>query len=302
MTNTSGCSRNCSFTATTTPETGAETANAGLPGAVTPAKVRIDGESGSSVTLTREADGWSLADPAGYPAETSAVDELMAKLDGLKIRRAVVSSDRYHATLRVADDDYVRRLRIWSDGADGPAIDLFLGSSPNFDVAHVRLADDDPVYELRGLGTFDLRDEPSAWVDRNFLEVPAGDVVGLKLRNEHGEIELSRESGTWTLLSPALPGAGRLDPDKVDALLRSLCSVRLEEPGGLTDAGGMGLDEPAAVLELRFRSGRPGDEALPLVTEGGLVEPPGDLVPHPGRDGGMRRDAVSYTHLRAHET
>jgi hypothetical protein len=253
--------------------------------ALTPSRVRIDTEEGDSVTLNRDGDVWSLADPAGYPALSSAVDDLLEKLKGLQVRRAVVRSNRYHTTLRVADDDFVRRLRVWGDDEDDPAIDLFLGSSPNFDVAHVRIADEDPVYDLRGLGTFDLRAEPSAWVDRDFLDVPAEDVVGLSLHNDHGTIELSRDDGSWAVLSPSLPGGRGLDPAKVDALVRSICSVRLAAPAGRVDSGGMGLEDPAAVLELRYRPGRPGDDALPLATSTGLVEPP-DHASAPDRDDG----------------
>jgi hypothetical protein len=274
-------------------------------GELVPARIRIDGADDKFVSLTRGAEGWTLEQPAGYPAEPSAVTELLDKLGGLHIRRPVVSSDRYHATLRVAEDEYERRLRVWSDGASDPEIDLILGSSPNFDISHVRLAGDDPVYEVRGLGTFDLRAEPSAWVVRNLIDVSAEDVVGLKLRNAHGEIELSREDGVWVLITPALPGASELDQAEADSLVQALCSVRLDEPAAAVAGGGMGLDAPVAELELRYRLGRPGDDGIPLASEQGLVEPPDALFPpHPGRDGKARRDAggeeasVSFETLR----
>jgi hypothetical protein len=221
--------------------------------AFSPGRVQIDGNNDESVTLVRGEEGWTLADPAGYPANGEKVDLLLEKLEGVEVRRPVVSSPRYHATFKVAESEYERRLRIW-DSADGqPRIDLFLGSSPNVDVSHVRLAGDDRVYEAQGLGSFDLRVEAISWIERKLIDVSFDDVVAVKLRNAHGEFELAREEGSWSLLDPA----GReqaLDGAKADTWVRSLTTLYLSAPAGPLDDPDRGLADPEATLEIRWRT------------------------------------------------
>jgi hypothetical protein len=238
--------------------------------AFTPDRILIDArDEEEPLSLERRGEGWTLGDPAGYPVDAAKVDGLLDKLEELSIRRPVVSSSRYHAALKVSGDEHERRLRIWDSDDDDPKVDLYLGTSPNFDISHVRLGGDDRVYEVRGLGSFDLRAELSAWVEREFIDLAVDDVVSLKLRNAHGEIELANENGSWSLLSPIGGKDGQADAGKIDSYVRSVCSVFLSEPAGRADDPALGLDDPAAELEIRFRAGdgaeEPAIETLRLV-------------------------------------
>jgi len=233
------------------------------------ARVRIEGGDGESVTLLRGEGGWTLADPAGYPAEGEKVDRLLEQLSGLTVRRPVVSSPRYHATFKVTESERERRLKIWDSAEDEPRIDLFLGSSPNVDVSHVRLDGDDRVYEAQGLGSFDLRVEANSWVDRKLIDLPFDDVVAVRLRNAHGEIEVVREDDGWRLLSPAGQDAA-LDGAKVDTWVRSLTTLYVSGPSGPLGDPVQGLGDPQTVLEIRWR-----------VVEADVETEPGEEGPDP---------------------
>jgi len=233
----------------------AEESHALLPGleAFSPARIEIQGSADESVTLMRGAEGWTLGDPAGYPVDAEKVDQLLRQLEGVQVRLPVVSSPRYHATFKVTEVEHERRLRIWDSGEEEPRVDLFLGSSPNVDVSHVRLNGDDRVYEEQGLSTFDLRTESTSWVERKLVDVPFDDVVSVKLRNAHGEFELGREDGQWKVLSPAGSRAV-LEGSKVDSWVRSLVTLYLSQPAGPLGDPEFGLDDPVAVLEIRSRA------------------------------------------------
>jgi len=238
--------------------------------ALSPARIQIEGSGDESVTLVRGADGWTLADPAGYPVDGGKVDQLLEQLEGLEVRIPVVSSPRYHATFKVTESAHERRLRIWDSGEEDARIDLFLGTSPNVDVSHVRRGGDERVYEAQGLSTFDLRTETVSWVERKLIDVPFDEVVSVRLRNAHGEFELAREDAAWTLLSPA-GAAPALDTAKVDTWVRSLASLYLSAPAGALGDPAQGLDNPAAVLEIRSRAG---GRDLETATEEGAPAPP----------------------------
>ena len=238
--------------------------------AFTPVRLEIDGAEGDPVALRREGEGWVLDDPDGFPADGEKVEALLDKLEPLQVRRPVVTSSRYHGALEVADDAFKRRLRIW-DRADGdPHVELYLGTSPSYETTHARSGGDDRVYEIRGLGTFDLRTERASWIDRRLLDVDQDRLAGITLRNEHGRLELARESGAWRLVSPAPRAGGEFDPEEAASWVRSVTSIFISEPGPKADSGGLGLDDPVATLEIRTRGevpeGAPEDAEAPLET------------------------------------
>ena len=209
-----------------------------------------------SVVLQRKEEGWTLADRAGYPADASQVDRLLEDLKSINVRRPVVSSGRYHEALEVTADKHQRRLRLWEDASDDPDIDLFVGSSPNYQISHVRLAGDDRVYEVRGLNPYDLRTDPIAWVNKKFLDIAFDDVTAVKLTNGHGEFALERHDGAWRLASP--PAGETLDQSKIDSFVRSVASLWLSEPAGPASDAAYGLADPAATVEITYGPGGEG--------------------------------------------
>lgn len=222
--------------------------------AITPSELLISEGEDKQVGLVREGDGWTLEDPAGYPADSSKVDTLLEDLEGLLVRRPVVSSGRYHRALEVAEQEHQRRLRV-RDGDDEDAIDLYVGSSPNFNISHVRLADEDRVYEVRGLNSHELRTDALSWIERKFLDVPAEEVEAVKLTNSRGAFELRKAEDGWVVDSPAARAGTAPDASKVDTWVRSLCSLYLSAPAGPVDNAGHGFEPPEAVLELTRRGG-----------------------------------------------
>jgi hypothetical protein len=160
----------------------------------------------------------------------------------------VVSSSRYHDALKVAEDDNERHLRIWSDDDDDPAVDLFLGSSPNYRISHVRLGDDDRVYEVRGLGKYDLRADAKSWIENRLVDIASSDVASVRLKNGHGAFTLTHNDKGWAASSDRSAPAGDLDSSKVETFIRSVSGLRVSEPAGPLDEQAQGLEHPAAEL------------------------------------------------------
>jgi hypothetical protein len=228
----------------------------------TPQRIEID-DGEESLVLDRDGDAWRIEQAEGYPADTAKVDKLIEDLEEIEVRRPVVTGSRYHDALKVAADDNERRLRIWGPDEDEPEAELLIGTSPNYGVQHVRRADEDSVYEVRGLSPWDLTAEVGSWADRQLVEVEAADVSALTLVNPNGRIELMRnEQGQWM-------AAGideDVDTEKVDRFLGSIAGLRLSEPAGrATDLAAYGLEDPAARLELIAGSGPDDKETVTLL-------------------------------------
>ena len=194
---------------------------------------------GDSVVVERTGDGWALPAYGGYPADSAKAEGLLRRLAELEVESPTVESDRYHASLEVAADNYQRRLRLYfAEG--GPATrTLWLGRSPSPGLVYARVSGSDAVYELDGLETYAVPGAAAAWIRGKILEFDASEVQRFALRNRAGSFAAERSAEGWTRLEP--PGvAGRtLDTERVDGFLRAVSSIYAVEPVG---AGGGGDD------------------------------------------------------------
>ena len=217
---------------------------------MTPRKVEIGDQAGASVTLARAGGGWTLESPSGYPADSAKVEKLLDDLEAVKVRSPVVSNRRNHAALKVADETFERRVRIWEKPEDKPSATLYVGSSPRFQSSHVRVGGKDPVYEASGINTFELAADPGSWVERSLVAVPADSVTSLSLRNAKGGFELEKKDGLWSVRAPASRARAALDAQKVETLVRTLCSMSLDAPAGPAGDAAYGLATPESAVAL----------------------------------------------------
>jgi hypothetical protein len=220
-------------------------------GELEPSRLELLGPEDQSVALVRGADGWTVEQAGGYPADQTKIDGLVDQLAGLEVRRPVISSSRYHEAFEIDDEGFRGRVRMWAD-SDEPLADLILGSSPNYRVSHARIAGENEVYEIAGLAPYDVSPEASSWADKQFLDVVQEAIVGLKVDNAAGGFELELVDGAWRIVAPAELAGREPDPDKVSSLLRTVSGLRIEAPVGPTDEAAFGFDTPASIVTIRW--------------------------------------------------
>jgi hypothetical protein len=221
--------------------------------AITPGQVEILGPDDASIRLTRRDGAWRIDGLDGFPADGQKIEELLDGLREIRVRRPVVSSPRYHASFKVAEDDHEARVRLWDESESEPDVDIIIGSSPNFRTSHVRLAEEDAVYEARGVSPYDLRPAEDAWIERDLVAIDESRIIGLTLTNASGSFLLSKQEGIWRVGSPEGGAEAELDQGKVDSLVRQAAEIRLSDGTGPVDEAAHGLAEPAATLVLRLR-------------------------------------------------
>jgi hypothetical protein len=228
--------------------------------AVTPSRIEILGADEESIELVKRDGQWRVDELGGFPADGQKIEDLLGDLQDVRVRRPVVSSGRYHASFKVAEDGHEARIRLWDDDDDEPDVDLILGSSPNFRSTHVRLAGEDAVYEARGLSPYDIRPATDSWIQQELVEGDATEVVGLTLTNESGSFELVKREGSWMVALPEDAVDVELDQGKVDSFVRTAVSLRLSGAAGPVDDATHGFADPAATLVVRWSAGDAGRE------------------------------------------
>lgn len=217
---------------------------------MTAQRIEITDGTGQSVVLARDGDAWTVQSLDGYPADTEKVNKALAALGEVNGRRPVVSSGRYHAALKVGSDAFERRVRIWGEGERDAEAELFIGTSPNYQVSHVRRGGDDHVYEGQGVSAFDMPAGADAWANRKLVDLTVDAVSSIEVANRHGRFALEQREGHWSVKEPSARASRSLDQEKVASLVRLLAPLYVSEAAGRRDAS-HGMDRPAATVTLR---------------------------------------------------
>ncbi len=198
-----------------------------------------------TLTLIRDADGWTLADLDGFPASDTRMQQRLLGQPG-EPDSTIAGGDQQHARQRfnVADDDFERRVTLRGD--DGELVTLIVGDSPGFRRLFARVAGEDAVYDLR-LALTDLSADSDDWIDRGRLQLDRGKVQ----RVAGADWILIRGDDGWQLQdSDQSP-----DTDAVDDLLGSLTSLGYSGVLGTDAKPGIGLDTPAATFAIGLADG-----------------------------------------------
>jgi hypothetical protein len=206
----------------------------------------ITSGEGESLTLAKKDGAWVVASAGDYPTVEGDVPALLEKVVAIQTSRLVTETPGSHKRLGVADDDYQRLLEIETD--DGSTYRFYIGTSPSFGAAHVRLEGEDEVYLTPELSAQDAGTQATDWVDTTYVNLPREDVTAFTLQNEQGTFEFAKEGEVWTMAG--LTGDEILDDNAVQTLLVRATRVTLLWPLGTAEEAAYGLDDPKAVVTL----------------------------------------------------
>ena len=140
--------------------------------------------------------------------------EVIQDLEHMTAGRAVASDKRSYAALKVADDQFERRVRLWAKPTGNPAAEIYLGSSPSAGVTHVRVGGSDRVLEASGLSVWDVAADPGSWIDRTLVPFRPEEVVRMSLTNRKSGFTLEKREGTWRVASPSARAPRRWIPSR----------------------------------------------------------------------------------------
>ncbi len=211
----------------------------------------IDDGAGMVTEMARKGDGWVLSRADDYPADGTKVTPFLEKLEKLTTDRLVTQTDASHKRLRVADDDFARKIDVELGG--GKSHELYLGTSGGYGSTHVRADGQSDVYLTADLATWDANAQPSAWIDTLYFTVPQTITVAITLENEQGTFEFETDGDTWAM--KGLADEETLNQNSVIGLLNQISSVRMQAPIGKTEQDSFGLDQPQAMVTVKVRDG-----------------------------------------------
>jgi len=213
-------------------------------------RLTITAANGDQIELAKDMGNWVLPEADNYPAEADKVSELLEKIIGLKTDRLVTQTRASHKRLKVAKDDFERRIVF--ELADGTTHTLYLGTSPRYGTCHIRADKRDEVYLARKLSLPDAGTGASLWIDTLYFSVPKDQVVAMTVENQNGRLEFEKDdAGKWTMkeLSPD----EKFKENNVISMVNRISSLRMLRPLGKTEQDDYGLREPNAVITVKTR-------------------------------------------------
>lgn len=231
-------------------------------------KLSIQGLGDNPITMTKGPDGWVLPEADDFPVQEGQVEAFLEKIVQVRADRLVTRTRDSHKRLQVADEEFERLIEFELD--DGTQHKLFLGSSPRFQVIHVRADNQDEVYLALGLSASDAGSGVSNWIDTSYFSVSQDELVAITLENRNGRFEFEKdEAGNWMMIN--LPAGEALLENNVGSLATRVSLLRMQRPLGREEKSDYGLDNPNAKFTLLTRDDA-GNEQTHIVRIGASPE------------------------------
>lgn len=204
----------------------------------------IEDDQGNRIALQKVTGEWVMPEAGEYPAQSEDVQALLEKLTALTTGQLVTRSDTSHKRLRVAANDFARRIELESSGKPET---LYIGSSPQYGSVHFRLEGESETYLTSQLTTWDVNASTSAWIDTSYHSVEQDDVARFTLENASGTFVFEREDDEgWAMVEPEMAEGEVLNETQVEAVLRRAANVTIKSPLGVEEKASYGLDGPTA--------------------------------------------------------
>ncbi|MDA8165220.1 MAG: DUF4340 domain-containing protein [Desulfobacteraceae bacterium] len=174
-------------------------------------RIVIADDNGGKITLSRAKTGWEITAVSGpgaepsmrlpLPAEDAKVESLLKRLTGLASRHLVSRTQGSQGRLKVADDQFVRRIELDTPGGDPKTI--YLGSAPSFKTIHARAGGSNEVYLAEGITAWDASAELPSWWRTDYLAMDPEKLQAVTIANKEGTLQLVRGERGWQLADRA---------------------------------------------------------------------------------------------------
>jgi Domain of unknown function (DUF4340) len=231
---------------------------------------RVDDESSArTITLERQVSGWELTSPLRSRASASKVAALVDNLKGLTLEEAIDRGAGRYDAYRLTD---AQGLHVVARRGNAVVTDLYFGQS----IARgqlVRVAGTDGVFLVantgpRGYSGFLYTRSVRSWRETAIFAFAEGDVAAVEVTNASGRLSFSRDRGSWSgsrarrdpdgTLREREAGWPKLDPGKVDDLVRAYRALAADDFGVETQRAGSGVDDAehmGGVIRIRLAGG-----------------------------------------------
>jgi|GEM_PF-5734490 len=225
------------------------------------------GSDGSvhTVKMIRSGEGWYLSELDDFPVTTKKVTDLLSIVRKLTTGPVVTTREVHYKKLLVADDAFERKIRIWQGEGSEP-LEFVIGTKPHRDRAHFRKMSESEVYVVPEIDSWDIGVKNANWVEEKYINVPVERLQKLQIRNQLGQIGLSRgPNNEWQVDGAA--DASTIDSVKVAALVKQAALVELYQPLSKSNKKGYGMDNASVEVKMHISTSTTGGSSSSKMSE-----------------------------------
>lgn len=208
----------------------------------------IDSSGGDGVTLAREDKTWWVRRPFNDHADPDKAGKLFAELQAIGwIERVHREDFEDEGWTKTALEQPRHKLRLM-EGSD-VVLELWVGAPSAIEGSHyvaVKKSEesDETAYYVAKTTLPDLlKPAPKDWRDGKLVRLAADQVVGLKLVQEGGQIELAKTTNNFWLLMKPLNSRG--NKEKINEMVSTLLNLEIKDAVEVTSAAGTAVKEGA---------------------------------------------------------
>lgn len=215
--------------------------------------ISIASSDAPTIRLSKVEGAWRVTSPFEAPADQSAVESILTRLEKLEAEEVVV--EEADDVAQYGLDSPSRSVSVTLEGAGEPMVVEFGAAAPGGSAVYARTPTSPRVYTVEAFVESSFEKEPFDLRDRDLLHAKRDDVRTLEVRGPEGDYALARtDAGDWAFTEPLATRAGRWS---VDGLLGTLENLEMEavaeeEAGDLTP---FGLDRPGRSVRLVLADG-----------------------------------------------
>lgn len=179
---------------------------------------------GEDLVLARKGDGWVLKSAWDFPVIDDKVDEQLEALAATSYRTPIATNPIRHGQLNVPDDRPTRRITMKTADAEHVVL---LGAASGKRM-NVRIAGEDQVYEVEGMGAWAMADSNIAYLERSRLLRQPEQLRSVRIQRADEDFELVQGDEGWALAD--LGEDEVMDTGRMGELLDQLFSISIANP------------------------------------------------------------------------
>lgn len=211
----------------------------------------VDDTDGNHVEMAKTDEGWVLPNNGDFPITAEKIDTVLEKIFEIRTNRQITRTKDSHSRLKVADDDFVRR--IWFEDTAGNQYILFMGESSAVAATNVRRAGDDNVYLTGETSSWEFGSQIKNWIDVVYLSIPQEEIITIDIENAHGKLEFEMGTdGEWMM--HGLTEGEEFNPNNLISMVTRLTGLQMNAPLGIVEKPEYGFDNPSAVVTIRTQN------------------------------------------------
>jgi hypothetical protein len=212
-----------------------------------------------TIDLVKKGSSWVVASSFDYPADQTKIDAVLGPIGKLSALEPIATQPARHKQLKVADDEYERKIVLTADGKDTT---LFVGTPAGLRRNAIRIGGSDNVYAVAGISSFSAPAAPHMWVDAHYIQIPKEQIAKVTVKRGAQTLEFTHaDDGAWTATVDGGP-LDQVDSDAIDHLVDQAANVNLLSPADpKRDASA-----PVAVISIDLKT-KPGESGAPIAID-----------------------------------